>query len=343
MKNFYRIFFVIILLFFSSWCFAITEQEKMIAKEEAELNNEIIRPIAERFDEKSSFTGLISEEMIRMQENGLVFDSTNKEIRAMEVIQAKEIAKRTIYKEIGEKRYKEMSITMPEICEKFSNRSVSDPPFYGSHEKFHKDIVAKYLDAALRYNSANCAIQMRMAVVILEFNRINKIRLNQPLLFDQVVVVRATPKYGDHWFVLVQGKSGTVFAVDPWFRKVIKLKGAPKLSEITTDLYPNHKLLTSLFAVRYNGKEYYDEAYVREDTQWSLRRDIATAYNDFVDTDDPAPESPHKVSDLNYIAHMEDIYNMLIKNMKFANWPAKYNELPLIRKAKGYEDDGRDL
>jgi hypothetical protein len=332
-------------MFFSFLCFAeVTEKEKAIDAEFKQLNDEIITPISNRFDEFSSLTRLISEEMIKMQKNGLVINDTPDNL-----LKAKEIAKATIRKRIGNERYMALYDTVPGKCDQLTKRPVSAPPFNGSKQIFQKDLLAKLMEIALTYNSANCAAQMRFTVMALKFNWMNKKRLNQPLMFKKMVVVQADPKTGDHLFVLVEGKDGTIFAVDPWFRKVKKVDGATKLSDIASDEmispYPKPELLTNLFAeFDDNGKVYYDQIYVSEKTQWRLRWDITIGFETLANTYDPAPKQAHQVGDLNYIAHMEDIYNMLKNNMKFTDWTSEYDKLPFTdsEKPKRYEDDRRD-
>lgn len=336
MKNFIKLIFIIVLVFLTSICFAGQVEEYN------ELKDNVLEPITAHFSDSSSLSRLISIKMIEMQKmNGKVVDPTHIKLMIM-----KDRARSEVREEVGSKRFEEMDKIIPLFCQKYSKRT-----FTGLQPDFAKDLLTTLVSVAWDYNVANCEAQMRIVLIALDFNRLNYAVRGQKWLFKEAAVVKAKPP-GDHYFVLVQGLSDTMFAVDPWSRKVTILEDtATKLSAISADPlindYPDpQKKLNKLFeASDDKGIKYYDEIYVRENTEWILRRDVTIGYEQFVNTFDPAPKratASDKAIDIQEIKdknlHMEDLYN----HLEFPSWQVEYKQLFIktnVPKRRNPEDE----
>lgn len=319
MKNWFRFTYIAILMISSSMCFAGQKEEY------DELRYNVLEPITAHFGDSSSLTKLISSEMIEMQKSG--WKIKNPKATSIDMRNEARAAVRT---KIGGARFDEMDKTIPGFCKQYTER-----PFHGSKQEWVKDVLATVISVAWDYKVANCEAYIRIVLLALNFNRLNNAQLYSSL-FKEAAVVKAKPP-SDHYFVLVEGKSGTMFAVDPWIGQVTILDGVTKLSAITANPlikdYPPKTLnkLNKLFeSSDDNGVAYYDEIYVGKTTQWILRRDIPIGYEQFVYTYDPAPEnahSPERVIDIQDVKdknlHMEDIYT----HLRFPSWKVEYKKL----------------
>jgi hypothetical protein len=244
-----KLLFIFVVAFSSALCFADAKEE------EAELNVAILDPIINHFPEDSSYTRRMSKALIKWE-----IDNN---------IQLKPAA--------AKNKAQELSKTSP-----FNNTDYSCA--WSAMDKIDiydvDGFAAKYL-SAWHMGIIQCSGYAHLALITFYFNMMNYTIQNKKQIFKKAALVGTTKSSGNHIFMLVEGDSGTMFAVDPWIREVKKLSGFTKLSDFSWGvvyLKPNDNiLLRRLFGVAdQNGKLYFDEIYVNENTDWYLELDVAT-------------------------------------------------------------------
>ncbi|MCC2624323.1 MAG: hypothetical protein K0R14_196 [Burkholderiales bacterium] len=339
MKNLVKLIFIATLVFSSSVCLAGKVEEMN------ELKNNILEPIITHFSDSSSMSRLTSLKLIEMQKA----DGKFQNLDTNALTHKRTIAMEKVYKEIGKDQYERLA-KVAIFCKKYTDR-----PFTGTPEESTKDFLLTFVSVAWQNNFASCNIYARTVLLAIAFNNLNNVKQGKSLLFREAAAVQTESGFGDHSFVVVEGMSGTMYAIDPWIREVKILYGAKKLSDIPfippfiysfTDDNQN-KILNKLFRVEGEDKNtwYYDEVYVREDTKWRLRRDMSLSYQLLANNYDPDPDKKGtlQVLDMKYlenylqfstqpvkekknILHMEDIYNQL-KPYFEKSWKAPYEQL----------------
>jgi hypothetical protein len=245
-----KILTVVVLSFISILCFADA------AEEERELNEAVLQPIINHFPEDSSHTRVMSKMLIKYE--------MDKNIQ-LEPAAAKEKA----------------------------NEFAANPPFndfdYSCAREAMQDIDTRGIAGfAAKWGLAwhmgiiQCDGYARLALITFYFNMMNYRANNEKPIFKKAALVGTVRGSGDHIFMLAQGDSGTMFAVDPWIRVVKKLPNSfVKLSNVglftPKELSPDeNKLLTGLFGMAdLNGKVYFDGKYVNVNTMWVLEVSLA--------------------------------------------------------------------
>lgn len=267
MKNLVRLVLCLVLVFSASVCFAGVKEDA----EELELNSEILNPINSNFGESASLSRLLSIKLIEMKKKrGEARDSDEEDSRLDE-------AESAIESELGLTRVSEMH-KITDVCEKYAV-SVFDPHIDNAVGSF-----AISLSLSWHKKIANCNTYTNLVMFAFEFNQMNNTLLGKDSRFEEAVIAE-TNVDGNHILVLVQGKSGAMFVVDPWIQQVIKLKNVIKLSEVDhsrpTPPYLSSFSLSSLFGQRYNDKVYYAEIFVDRNTEWNLNLKSTKTIQDF--------------------------------------------------------------
>lgn len=311
MKNIFRLIYIAILLLSAPMCFAGETEE------EVELNSKVLVPITKYFSESSSLSRLVSLGMIEAQKkDGQIKNATEAELKHTQILNE-------VIGNLDAKRLKEIAETK-DVCKKYLTNAI-----IGNST----DSYAAFLSNSWAHKAATCDFYTRMVITAFAFNEMNdkilKTKLKQPLLFKKIAMIQTAPGTGDHMFVIVEGNSGTMFAVDPWIHKVVKLNDFTKLSSMPDkELYEinlsDANQLNALFGHEYKSKIYYDEYFVGKNTKWLLNRKFNKHAEDFVYNYDNRPHS--KVNPLkdNFLT-MKDIYNYLRHN--FPGWQLEYDEL----------------
>ena len=111
------------------------------------------------------------------------------------------------------------------------------------------------------------------------FDIMNMQATGQNSLFTSATIIAAAENTGSHMATVVGGTSGNVYLVDPWGEKVVKIPGFTEKSQWkiakTFELRPgilfalNEKLSAEITGI-YADDGYYDMAYIRPDTGWTL-------------------------------------------------------------------------
>ncbi len=264
MKNI-KLWLIVVLVFLSAMCFATKEED--IAAEEKELNEAILAPIVGHFPASSSYTWRISEAIIRYER------SNKKEFSKYEA-----------------SNYVEKLLATPEF--KDIDKAVCDWRAISKIDARDVNGFVAKLRLTWRMGIIQCGGYADLAMLTFNFNMMNYQARGVKPIFKSAVFVVALRNNGDHAFILVEGDSGTVFAVDPWVRldkdmsprsgMVERLPGFPKLSTITSwngGVYrlsqEDNDRLNNLFGYKENGKLYYDGMYVTKHTEWILDRATA--------------------------------------------------------------------
>lgn len=259
MNNVVRLFSIIIFILLIPTCLA-----NAIEDEERELNLTLLRPIIDHFSESNSYSKIMSNKILEHE------IATKTQLNRAQVA----ILKKQILKE----------------------HPFTDDTLRCIHKTVHRikgktlseEIAKSYLNVWLM-KSVKCSDYAELVLIAFEFNRMNNIIIGRPLHFKTAVLIIANTDTGDHSFVLVEGNSGAVFAVDPWARRVTRLyPNFIKLSNIADKIYKlgdnDNYQLNLLF-----GQPYYDVRYVNYDTKWLLKeehsqliRDISLKRNDYM-------------------------------------------------------------
>jgi len=326
MKKLTKLICIVALLFSVPTCFA-GEKEK--AAELAALKSDILDPIIDPITgnpptvdnppaASSSYSRLLSLKMIEIQK------ARRKKItdkHDMELVE--KTAEEAIRADIGAARFQEIQKGYA-ACSKFYEDIAR-----GSQEAF-----ARYLAEAWIYKNTPCYFYTYMTLTAFMFNHKNSLvpGNGKPWLFKQIVTVMTTPETGDHRLVLVEGKSGTVFVIDPWFPKIEELNGVTKLSEIpyypsNNAYYPNSEALNNLFGDSDSGITYFDEKYVNEKTKWVVLWQDVRLFDKWFNEDFGTNVDISKSLKENkkITVHMEDIYNAF--RYDFPAWQADYKDL----------------
>jgi|GEM_PF-2732639 len=294
-----------------------------IAEEEKLLNEEIINPMTRRFSDKDSLSDLESLELIELQKkHGKIKSTDELESRRVQAVTE-------LLRKYGRSHLEKISQTTSSCA--------------GEEEKLldSSTFLATDLYSGWRNKAVTCTFYARMAITIFAFNRMIHFAQKTPFPFKEAVIISSkvtTPPTGDHDFVLVEGNSETMFAVDLWKRRVVKLNNVTKLSNIANSKeltpYPNAMSLNILFSVLYEDEVYYDEAYVSESTKWNLNRGISQAIEKYVYTYDP-----HSIK--NKTPTMGSLYNYLRLEF-FPNWRLEYDALPFSSFSKTKSETVKD-
>jgi len=165
---------------------------------------------------------------------------------------------------------------------------------------------------------SNCLEYSNLAMLAFEFNKMNNILLGKPLNFKEALFINTMNNTGDHIFVLIEGKSGTIFALDPWSRTVVELDPAfINLFSIKPDsdnMIQIPETLNKKLNLLYKDT-YYDVLHVREATKWYLDVGYSKKVQGF------AHENNNDI---------KDFYNALRPvgdRPKFPQWILDYDEL----------------
>lgn len=238
MRNLLKLFFILVLFLQFSACFAGAREEKDA------LIRYIFTPINTHFDEKSSSTVPVSRGLINYQKiKKCKLNPLEAERLAMSCTDEECNARRTEYLRLR-------GNPQPTVS------------WFG-----HSSWLVWKLKAA------NCNENAYLAKFVFEFNRLNSSEQELPFssYFKNAFIIHTVPGTGQHDFLMVEGKSGTMFVVDDWSSKVEQLddsfKGLFDSIDYDEDLHIPQELgakLNELFKV--DG--YYDEIYVNKNTKW---------------------------------------------------------------------------
>jgi hypothetical protein len=283
----------------ASVCFANALQEEL------ELNSEILVPIINNFNNSSSFTRLVSLELIEMQRSNKIMVDPNKRDIQLYQKAAQQVRSNPSLRGAVEGVLSNCRVCLP--------GQTAGGCFADAHQYYWTQ------------KASSCAEYAELVMIAFEFNLMNYVALGkaQEWPFKEAVFVKTSPDTGDHGFVLVEGVSGAVFAIDPWIWRVVRLYNFPKLSDIKgvfvnladVDKTINlNQILNSLFASPYKGKVLYDGWYVYKNTEWILDRysfqkiqNYAHEYNPYMKIFYDTPKSDNLP--------------------KFRRWTKKYDEL----------------
>ncbi|MCE3268264.1 MAG: hypothetical protein K0R49_516 [Burkholderiales bacterium] len=266
-----KLFLAIIFLVSSSVCFAGAEEE------EAELKFAILDPIMNHFSESSSSTRLMSKEIIEYEKNILGRQATLSEVS----IWIKDIWSKT-------HRFNDdkTSCALAAIQKCYSCFSTD------------AEVLAYSQLLSWKLRVSNCNEFAKLVMLSFEFNRINNEKLHIPTTLKSAMLITTFQNLdstgGDHSAVLVEGNSKTMFLVDPWLGKVIKLNQKfPPLSYIIekadnlgTPFYwsiLNYYGVNKILNIHYKNT-YYDVWFVNENTHWKLRNSSSKNIHDIVRT-----------------------------------------------------------
>lgn len=265
-----KLILILVSIFGTSICFATQ------AEEIAELQNYVLTPIVENF---SKGKGSPSEQL-------------SKAIIAMEVTENRQFTRNHVIDLLNKGVFDAVIKDTPTmLC-----HNITDT----------EDFVTKYLEA-WKIAIASCGINTNFVLIALEFNQMNRIEQGKLPLFKIVVKVSAI-KPSDHTFVLVEGMSGTMYAVDAWMQKVVILSPEfTKLSHMKSPLldFKDIKSLNILFS-----KPFYDAYYVNAATVWMIDTEKTKKTIDIV--------TKHNLD-------MEIFYNTL--KHSFPEWRLPYSKL----------------
>lgn len=246
MKNLIKLLFICTLVLSYVVCYAGE------ADELAELQTAILIPITKNFNEDSSLTKKMSKAIINQE---IATKTHYKKEQIMAVIHG--IIRGGLREEDVDAYAREVS----EVCE---------------IEPTVNKLINKYVKSWV-WKKSNCVNYANFVIVAFEFNQMNKqITRGEKLLFREARYVETYGNTGMHVFVLVEGVSGTIFAVDPWIHKIVPLPVFPKLSAIHEPIYElsgaENAQLSRLFGVmdKASGEVYYDVKYVNFDTKWRI-------------------------------------------------------------------------
>jgi hypothetical protein len=277
-----KLILVTALVFINTLCFAEAKEE------DNELNYAILGPIITHFTDASSYTRQMSKEIIKYQTSNKI----KLDLKGTMAL-GDELAKKAPF---NDDKYK---------C-------IRDK--IDSMEETNSTLIAKRYLTAWTYKVEQCVGYANLALIAFEFNRMNSIvNSDKSFLFKYAVLVKAK-KNGDHRLLLVEGNSGTMFAVDPWIREVRQLYNFTKLSDAKPLNTDDYKQLNSLYGVVADGVIYYDVFYVDGNTEWELRPTTSKNILDNMQTFD---------------FEMENLYNTLY----FPRWTTKYAKLMAGMKA----------
>ncbi|MCC2625148.1 MAG: hypothetical protein K0R14_1021 [Burkholderiales bacterium] len=246
-----KLLFIIVLIFSSMMCFATIEEDA--AAEETELREAVLNPIINHFPVKSSYTWRVSQAILEQEKS---------EKRQFDIDKAKEYLREL--SEMPGFKDTDYNCIWKEITE-MGDRDING-------------FVARTI-LAWQTKVIQCGGYADLAMLTFNFNMMNYKAQGISPIFKEAVYAVVVKDTGDHVLILVEGRSGTMFAVDPWIRNVIKLPNFPGLSNINFSngkyyLKPQeNKQLSSLFAsADENGKLYYDVMFVDKYSNWVLDR-----------------------------------------------------------------------
>lgn len=222
-------------------------------EEEAELNQAILHPIIDHFLKDSSYTRKISKQIISHEVNlGKQLDR-NEAAEYLENILESEPFTNDAYE-----------------CAWKAQDIIDD--------RFDSENFAKRYLLAWQNKIGQCYDFTRLALIAFYFNMMNY-KIAHPgvtPMFKAAFLTETVGDTGHHLFMLVEGTSGTIFAVDPWAGQVTTVPELTRLPAILSSdkedrlvyrLGPHdNKRINLLFS-----QPYYDVRYVNSDTQWRLQ------------------------------------------------------------------------
>jgi|GEM_PF-2530169 len=266
MNKLVKLLFLVTLVFIANVGFATGDEalrnammvngEKLAPGEELELLNTLLSPITTNFTDKSSLTKLLSNKIIESQINAKRAFTIDAIGELVEKVKAD-----------------------PEFNDE--NRKVIDDAISCTSGSSKSELFARKYIKNWQNSVANCRDYVDLVLIAFNFNMMNIKAQGKIPRFQGAVYIKTIGDTGDHGLVLVQGKSGYVFVVDPWLRKIINL--GPDFFEFLTDM-DNEKLNVlpdayNLLLNRQLGtfdkdtkKTYYDVLYVGPKTKWTLDR-----------------------------------------------------------------------
>lgn len=246
----------IIIAFSSAACFAGSPDE-----EEKELKAAILDPIVNHFPEEASYTKLMSKAIVQY-----------------------EIDKNTQLDPTGAANLKQ----------EFDKKPPFNDPYYKDAKCAIDDIdvgsstagfTARYL-SIWQNKIISCGGYAKLVLIAFYFNMMNYQLCAAKPLFKEAIQISSAG--GDHSFVLVEGDSGTIFAIDAFEGKITRLYNFTKLSTMSgksglVDLkrQEDNEQLTRIFGTAdNNGKLYYDVIFVSEKTKWYLNGAVTAKIRD---------------------------------------------------------------
>jgi hypothetical protein len=259
-----RFFFVIVLGLSSTICFAGGKEEYTW------LSNDLMVPFVVNFNDSSALTRLMSIKLIKYQKENL-----KRQLNRAEALSIMETTLLNREKPFDDDKRNSL---MKDIrkCGKQAGGASG---------------LATVVHMSWQNKASNCNEYAKSVMIALEFAQMNSIASGNGPIFKTAVVVGTYEEIysytsgleialNDHTFVLVEGLSGAMFAIDPWIWQVVKLDNFAKLSSIDPQITDLEKAssksinlnleLNQIFS-RQNGG-YYDVIYVNSDTKWQLER-----------------------------------------------------------------------
>jgi hypothetical protein len=279
-----KLFCIALLVVSGTLCFA-----EQVDIEETELKSTIFTPIISHFAKENGGNSSISERL-------------SAAIVQMEVDRKNQFTRNDIDQLIKNGTFKnivndEKSIKCMDMIKEGSN---DDTPL---------DFTTRHLKV-WNLKMATCRAYATFVLIAFEFNYMININLHRNLdsyNFKDARIV-STIEPSDHSIVLVEGKSGTMFVIDPWARKIIRLdSNFTKLSAMLSSKLSDddNKKLNSLYS-----NPYYDAYYVDARTEWKVNNPGSDKITNLVFTCD---------------THMRDFYTAL--KGSFSPWTKNYSDL----------------
>lgn len=277
-----RLIFTVMMLFTSTVCFAGADEE------EKELNATILTPILEHFPETSSIRKVLSNKII-----------------AQEII-----AKKQFSEYEAERISSKLMKNDPQLISMNAKCEAEGSDIDDENDSVYEEVLNQELLSTWHKKSLNCGTYSALVLTIFEFNQRNQAIQRKHVAFKAARIILSLDSTGDHAFVLIEGISGTMFVVDPWIRKVIRL--SPKFAHIIPLTYKvvNLNDVQNLEINSFFSKPYYDMIHVIDKTRWTIDNENSANIFDAIHT---------------YNKPMKKLYNTLKPN--FPLWSLGYKDM----------------
>ncbi|MCE3268902.1 MAG: hypothetical protein K0R49_1154 [Burkholderiales bacterium] len=173
-------------------------------------------------------------------------------------------------------------------------------------ELLSANFFAEEAKTAWDMRAGTCNDYADLVKIIFEFNMLNDEENETPSSFKKAIYIKAEadfsshpPSSGNHVFILIEGNSGTVFAVDAFENKITRLR-TNFIATITDKDDPEGKgvklskgvstELTELFSQH----GHFDQIFIRPQTRWRVMPAFSTLRRNQIRTYDPSMAKLYK-------------------------------------------------
>ncbi|MCC2644237.1 MAG: hypothetical protein K0R94_15 [Burkholderiales bacterium] len=279
MKKIMKLFLLSALFSITSLCFATQADD-----EEFELRQQILNPIFEHFQSNPLHAPgkLRAEQLINKQ----IEEKTKYDYNSLEKVPWDTNVKNAYQKLEDIHKERRIGVNLNELV---------SSKFFAEGAKTAWDM-----------KSGTCNDYADLVKIIFEFNILNDEENDTPSFFTKAIYIKAeadegrhTPTSGNHVFILIQGKSGTLFAVDAFENQIKRLrtnfldtikdeedkdgrgvKLSPEVSKKVTELFSQDGV--------------YDILYIRPKTQWLVTPLFSKLRRNQIRTYDPSMAKLYK-------------------------------------------------